>query len=175
MPHVDFDVTPDDDDDEEGGPDDDDQSLYRRPGMMTGIDGDGEFDISSNPSYNIETALLDAKEGDEELDMNWQVVGVIAKKAFQEVGEIKDWKQKTKVFQLIQKEKETGQMVTNKFMKKLMKKIDKAVATKQTEVGSEMTNKRSTDSHLRKCYRQLRTPCCKRVTGSKAPCFLCWL
>ena len=115
----------------------------------------------------------------EEFDMNWQFVDVIAKKAFDELGDIKEWKQKTKVFQFITKEKETGQTVTNRFMKKLMKRIDKVVSTKQAEIdskrASEPTNKRSTDSHLRMCYRILLTPCCKRVTGPKAPCFLCWL
>jgi len=172
-PHEDFDVTFDDVIQDDIYEDiEEDRQLYRIP--ESDYDDSGVFEEDQHESDFNNGATND-------FDMNWQLINTIAQKAFHELGEENSRRQRDKVFQLIKKEQETSQTVTNKFMKKLMKKIDKAITTLQESRSSsssdtEMSsNKRSTESHLRKCYKILLTPCCKRVTVSKSPCFLCWL
>merc|ERR1712136_150690 len=163
-PHEDFDVTFDDVIQDDIYEDIEDRQLYRIP--ESDYDDSGVFEEDQHESDLNSGATND-------FDMNWQLVNTIAQKAFHELGEENSRRQRDKVFQLIKKEQETSQTVTNKFMKKLMKKIDKAVTTLQESSSSntEMSsNKRSTESHLRKCYKILLTPCCKRVTVSKSPC-----
>lgn len=173
-PQEDFDVNLDDDDGNQEVifAEVEDRRLYRRPGSTADFDESNAFDDEQTE------IALDNKASDE-FDMNWKFVNMIAKNAFRELGEEDSRKQRDKVFQLIEKEKEASQVVTNKFLKKLQKKIDKVVVAAAQEPNSspdsELTSKRSTESHLKKCYKILLTPCCQRVALSKSTCFLCWL